>query len=94
MAYGTGRNAPLLHAVGRRFALRRRRRDRPPRCARTSRSPGLALFTGEGRATTNYQPQDIRFYPDHAAALADARWSDDEAARRARAPCSAVRCPP
>ncbi|WAS90788.1 hypothetical protein [Nannocystis punicea] len=78
MAYGTGRNALLLHAVGRRFVCIDddviARPVRPP-----DPLPGLGVFTGEGEGYDNYQPQDIWFYPDRAAALADARWSDDEA---------------
>lgn len=75
MAYGTGRNAILLHAGGRRLVsvdddvIARLARPRHP-------LPGLALFTGEGEGYDNYQPQDLWFYPDHAAALADAAWSD------------------
>ncbi|MDC0723724.1 hypothetical protein [Nannocystis bainbridge] len=78
MAYGTGRNALLLHAVGRRLVsldddVIARRVDPPEPL------PGLAVFTGEGEGYDNYQPQDIRFYPHRAAAHADARWSHDEA---------------
>ncbi|MBZ5714862.1 hypothetical protein [Nannocystis pusilla] len=78
MTYGTGRNALLLHAAGRRFVcvdddvIARPVRPHDP-------LPGLTVFTGEGEGYDHYQPQDIRFYPDHAAALADACWSDDEA---------------
>lgn len=77
MSYGTGRNAALLHAVGRRVlcidddVIARPVGPHDP-------LPGLALFTGEGEGYANYQPQDIRFYPDHDAALADARWRDED----------------
>lgn len=78
MAYGTGRNALLLRAVGRRFVCLDddvvARPVDPPDAL-----PGLTLFTGDGEGYDNYQPQDIWFYPDRAAAHAAARWSGGEA---------------
>ena len=77
MSYGTGRNTILLHAIGRRVLCVDDDVIARP-VAPIDPLPGLALFTGEGEGYANYQPQDIRFYPDHAAALADARWSDED----------------
>ncbi len=77
MSYGTGRNAISLHALGRRVLCVDDDVIARP-VAPIDPLPGLALFTGEGEGYANYQPQDIRFYPDHAAALADARGSAED----------------
>lgn len=77
MSYGAGRNASLLHAVGRRVLCVDDDVIARP-VGPCDPLPGLALFTGEGEGYANYQPQDIRFYPDRDAALADARWRDED----------------
>lgn len=77
LSYGTGRNATLLHSVGRRvLCIDDDVIARP--VGPLDPLPGLALYTGEGEGYDHYQPQDIRFYPDRAAALADARWRDED----------------